>query len=109
MADYEREKIETIDKKVGDTFKIKGYDVSYFEGNLHLPENAFVLRRKRKKSMSQDMGAARVTGFTIEALLPGTYEIEYQHYNPMDPANRTTAGLTKICSADVYIINVSFE
>jgi len=108
MHEYKRSDKGSIDTKVGDTFEIEGGSVLPIIGKLSFSPSAFNLL-EWKDNIPKAFGGRPTTTYTFEALLPGTYEIEYQRFDPRHEANTVTTtryNLTKVDNAEVYRVTV---
>jgi hypothetical protein len=99
---YEKLDKGTIDVIVGERFKIVGHTPVHITAELSFPEDAFNMTQRKGRVSKKLIGGRAPVFYTLEALIPGTYEIECQHFEP--PGEEKPG---QVMSADLYHVKVS--
>jgi hypothetical protein len=80
MSFYDINDKGTIDVIVGEKFKIKASTPVHLDAKLVFSEEEFEKVGERQKH-TQKIGVRYPVEYTFKALKPGTYDIEYQHFD----------------------------
>lgn len=83
--DYPFDLVEELSVNLGEQFEIRGCGTAvHIDGRLSFPKEAFRLVGEERMSVPEGLlGGRPDIVYTLEALIEGDYDVEYQHLAPV--------------------------